>query len=70
MAYSFNARRLAIAEVDDKIRRLEYELRELQRKKRHLVREYYFGFLGYKWHVKHVQKKQLTSKASSAKLNK
>ena len=70
MAYSFNARRLAIAEVDEEIRRLEYQLRNLQYKKRRLVHEYYFGFLGYKWLVERNQKKQLTSKASSAKLNK
>lgn len=65
MAYSFNARRLAIAEVDEEIRRLEYQLRNLQYKKRRLVHEYYFGFLGYKWLVERNQKKQLTSKASS-----
>lgn len=68
MAYSFNSRRLAIAEVDEEIKRLEHDIRNLQYKKQRLVHEYYFGFLGYKWRVKHLQKKQLTSKATSVKV--
>ena len=70
MAYSFNARRLEIAKVDEEIRQLEYQVKNLRYKKQRLVHEYYFGLLGYKWLVERVQKKQLTSKDKNVKLNK